>query len=74
MFQTITLWIDPARGVAVQQQVREPSGDYRLTKYSNIQINQKDFRRRLQAEDHRAYQGRQTEWVRSLGTFFGESF
>jgi outer membrane lipoprotein-sorting protein len=41
MFQTITLWIDPARGVSVQQKFLEPSGDYRLTKYSNIQLNQK---------------------------------
>jgi outer membrane lipoprotein-sorting protein len=41
MFQMITLWIDPARGVSVQQKFQEPSGDYRLAKYSNIQLNQK---------------------------------
>jgi outer membrane lipoprotein-sorting protein len=41
MFQTITLWIDPARGVSVQQKLDEPSGDYRVTKYSNIEINKK---------------------------------
>jgi len=41
MFQTITLWIDPARGISVQQKMDEPSGDYRLTKYSNIEINHK---------------------------------
>lgn len=41
MFQTITLWIDPARGVSVQQLFTERSGDYRLAKYSNIQLNQK---------------------------------
>ncbi len=41
MFQVITLWIDPARGVNVQQKFQEPSGDYRLAKYSNIQLNQK---------------------------------
>ena len=41
MFQTITLWIDPARGVPVQQRFDEPSGDYRITKYSNIKVNQK---------------------------------
>ena len=35
------LWIDPARGVSVQQQFFEPSGDYRLAKYSDIQVNQK---------------------------------
>jgi len=37
----IWLWIDPARGVSVQQQFFEPSGDYRLAKYSDIRINQK---------------------------------
>jgi outer membrane lipoprotein-sorting protein len=41
MFQSITLWIDPARGIPVQQRFDEPSGDYRITKYSNIRINQK---------------------------------
>jgi len=41
MFQTITLWIDPARGIPVQQRFDEPSGDYRITKYSNIQLNGK---------------------------------
>ena len=37
----ILLWIDPARGIAVQQQLFEPSGDYHLSKYSEIQIKQK---------------------------------
>jgi outer membrane lipoprotein-sorting protein len=37
----ILLWIDPARGVSVQQQFFEPSGDYRLAKYSDIHLNQK---------------------------------
>src|SRR5271165_1412900 len=41
MFSTITLWIDPGRGVSVQQKFQEPSGDYRLAKYSNIEINRK---------------------------------
>ncbi len=41
MFQIITLWIDPARGVSVQQKFQEPSGDYRVAKYSNIVVNQK---------------------------------
>ena len=41
MFATITLWIDPARGVSVQQKLLEPSGDYRLAQYSNIQLNKK---------------------------------
>jgi outer membrane lipoprotein-sorting protein len=34
----ILLWIDPARGVSVQQQIFEQSGDYRLATYSNIQL------------------------------------
>jgi len=41
MFSTITLWIDPARGVSVQQKFQEPSGDYRLAVYSDIQLNKK---------------------------------
>jgi len=41
MFQTITLWIDLARGVSVQQLFNEPSGDYRLAKYNNIKVNEK---------------------------------
>jgi outer membrane lipoprotein-sorting protein len=41
MFEHIVLWVDPAKGVSLQQQVFEPSGDYRLAKYSDIQINQK---------------------------------
>ncbi len=41
MFQTITLWIDTARGVSVQQLFNERSGDYRLAKYTNIKLNEK---------------------------------
>lgn len=41
MFQHIILWIDPQRGVSVQQQFFEPSGDYRLAKYSDIELNGK---------------------------------
>lgn len=40
-FAHIFLWIDPARGISIQQQFFEPSGDYRLAKYSDIQLNQK---------------------------------
>jgi outer membrane lipoprotein-sorting protein len=40
-FDRILLWIDPARGVSVQQQLFAPFGDYRLAKYSDIQLNQK---------------------------------
>jgi outer membrane lipoprotein-sorting protein len=41
MFTTIILWIDPARGVSVQQQFLTLDGDYRLAKYSNIVLNGK---------------------------------
>ncbi len=41
MFNKIVLWIDPARGVSVQQQLFAPSGDYKLSKYSNIKLNPK---------------------------------
>jgi outer membrane lipoprotein-sorting protein len=43
----ILLWIDPARGISVQQQFFQPDpknplgGVYRLAKYSDIKINQK---------------------------------
>jgi outer membrane lipoprotein-sorting protein len=37
----VILWIDPARSLAVQQKFMEPSGDYRLAKYSNIRVNSK---------------------------------
>ncbi len=33
----ILLWIDPAKGISVQQQFFEPDGNYRLAKYSDIQ-------------------------------------
>jgi outer membrane lipoprotein-sorting protein len=42
-FDHIWLWIDPSRGVSVQQKLVSPSGDYRLAKYSDIQLNQKNF-------------------------------
>ncbi len=41
IFSNILLWIDPARGISVQQQFFEPNGNYRLAKYSNIEMNQK---------------------------------
>ena len=38
----IVLWIDPARGISVQQQFFfGSSGDYRLAKYSDIKINER---------------------------------
>jgi len=41
MFQAITLWIDPARGVSVQQKFESSDGDYRLASYKNIKLNEK---------------------------------
>jgi len=37
----ILMWIDPGRRISVQLQLFFPGGDYRLTKYSDIRINQK---------------------------------
>jgi outer membrane lipoprotein-sorting protein len=35
----VLLWIDPQRNVSLKQQFFEPSGDYRLTHYTNIKLN-----------------------------------
>ena len=40
-FDHILLWIDPQKGLSLQQKLFETSGDYRLAKYSGIQLNQK---------------------------------
>lgn len=40
-FAHLVLWIDPQRGISLQQQLFETSGDYRLAKYFDIQVNQK---------------------------------
>lgn len=40
-FDRIILWIDPATGLSVQQQLFSQNGDYRLAKYSNIKRNEK---------------------------------
>jgi outer membrane lipoprotein-sorting protein len=40
-FARIILWIDLQRGISVQQQFFEPTGDYRLAKYSAIRVNEK---------------------------------
>jgi len=37
----ILLWIDSARGVSLQQQFFEPDSNYRLAKYSDVQVNEK---------------------------------
>jgi len=40
LFSKVILWIDPARDVPLQQQwFFEPSGDYKLTRYTNIKVN-----------------------------------
>jgi outer membrane lipoprotein-sorting protein len=40
-FNRICLWIDPARGVSLRQQLFAPDGDYRLADYSDIKLNEK---------------------------------
>jgi outer membrane lipoprotein-sorting protein len=40
-FPQIILWIDPQKGLSVQEKLLEANGDYRLAKYSDIQLNQK---------------------------------
>ncbi len=40
-FNRIWLWIDPARGVSVQQKLFAPDGDYRLAEYSEIHLHEK---------------------------------
>jgi outer membrane lipoprotein-sorting protein len=40
-FKQILLWIDLDKGISEQQQFFDPQGDYRLTKYSSIQVNGK---------------------------------
>ncbi|HEX4785538.1 MAG TPA: outer membrane lipoprotein carrier protein LolA [Candidatus Sulfotelmatobacter sp.] len=40
-YNKILLWIDLDRGISLQQQFFSPQGDYRLTKYTSIQLNEK---------------------------------
>jgi outer membrane lipoprotein-sorting protein len=40
-YKQIILWIDTDKGIAVQQQLFTPDGNYKLVKYSSIQINRK---------------------------------
>jgi outer membrane lipoprotein-sorting protein len=40
-FPQIILWINPQTGISVQQKLMETNGDYRLAKYSGIQLGQK---------------------------------
>ncbi len=62
MFEHIMLWVDPARGVSVQQQVFQSGGDYRLAKYSNIQLNQK-----LSDNDFKLHTSGKTKYVSPNG-------
>jgi outer membrane lipoprotein-sorting protein len=40
-FPQIILWIDPNRGLSVEQKLVEANGDYRLAKYSDIVLKDK---------------------------------
>jgi len=40
-YDRMILWIDPDKGVSVQQQFFTPQGDHRLCKYSSIKLNEK---------------------------------
>ena len=40
-YNRMVLWIDPDKGVSVQQEFFTPQGDYKLCKYSNIKLNEK---------------------------------
>ena len=40
-FSNIILWLDPQRDVSVKQKFVEPGGNYRLTHYTDIEINGK---------------------------------
>jgi len=48
----ILLWIDPAKGISLQQQFFEPGGNYRLAKYSDIQMNQNLPESAFKLKDH----------------------
>lgn len=37
----VLLWMDPLQDISLKQQFFEPSGDYRLTHYTNIRLNHK---------------------------------
>ena len=40
-YNRIILWIDPDKGISVQQEFFTPQGDYKLCKYSGIKVNEK---------------------------------
>lgn len=37
----VLLWMDPVQDISLKQQFFEPSGDYRLTHYTNIRLNRR---------------------------------
>ena len=39
--ERILLWIDPTQGISLRQQFLAPGGDYRLSRYSEVKVNQK---------------------------------
>ena len=41
MFDRIIIWEDVQRGISLKQQAFEPSGDYRIATYSNVNVNAK---------------------------------
>ena len=64
IFERIILWIDPARGISMEQQFVEPQGDYRLAKYSNIKLNQS-----IPAEAFKLKTTGRTKMVNPQGSF-----
>jgi outer membrane lipoprotein-sorting protein len=40
-YNRMVLWIDPDKGVSIQQQLFTPQGDSRLCKYSAVKVNEK---------------------------------
>jgi len=40
-YNRMILWIDPDKGISVQQEFFTPQGDYRLCKYSSVKLNEK---------------------------------
>ena len=40
-YNRMMLWIDPDKGVSVQQEFFTPQGDYKLCKYTSIKMNEK---------------------------------
>ncbi len=40
-YKQILLWIDMDKGISIQQQFFTPDGNYKLVKYSSIQVNKK---------------------------------